>query len=209
MAEEAPNPTGTAPVTPPAAVAPAVAAPPAPDLTGLEKAINAAAEKARQEAVAELEAKHAEAAAAAERAQMSEVERREAEAADREVKAEQRESAATERERLVLIKAELADAGIPKEARSEVARMVDVEGDLTEDNVAAAVEKLKAKLPQLFTPAAPTGISGTVSGKPPASRATPPSGIEKGRERARAEKEAQGVGGNLLDRFHVVGRTSA
>lgn len=195
-----PPPAGAG--TPPAPGAPGGAGgqgtQPAPDLNGLQRVIDDAKRTGTTEATASvLTALGFESIEAAqswvtakrdeENAALSEVERRERAAAEREQQAQDRESAATERERTALIRAALVEANAPRDGAADLVALVHVEGDVTDESVAAAVEKVKAKFPQLF---ATSGTApSTTSGAHPPAQQTTTSGLEAGRERARQTAE--------------------
>lgn len=178
-------------------VPPAPPAGPQPDLAGLETALNAAKTEAQQQAQADMlkalgfdkrddaiawvKAKREE-----ETAGLSELERRERTVAEREAAAALTEANANRIARDARVRAALVTAGAPGEHVGDLAKIVAVpDGEVTDEQLTAAVEATKTKFPALFTgPAAPPAPSGNPAGSPPAPRPNQ-GGVDPARERAR------------------------
>lgn len=108
----------------------------------------------------------------------------------REEAATARERAAIARERSAEVKLALMDAGInpTRLARATTLLVTDVAEDADADAIKAAAEALKSEMPELFGAGSPGGApSGDPSGPPKPGGKSQPTGIEAGRERARAE----------------------
>ena len=176
-------------------------APPAPDLAGLETALNAAKTEAQQEAQSEmlkaLGFEKREDAVAWVKAKRDEedqgkteqqrlLEQAQREASEARLQAAQ--SATTARD--ARVRAQLAIAGAPGEHVADLSKLVALpDGDITDEQIATAVEATKTKFAALFTaPAAPPAPSGLPGGGPP----KPPGAadpLEAGRQRAAATKK--------------------
>lgn len=104
-----------------------------------------------------------------EKARMSETERREKEAQEAEAKAKEAEAKANAKLREANICAELQDQGVPKAQTKLVAKMVELDDSVVDDEkkISEAVAALKKAMPNLFTA---QGGSAT----PPGSHPTPP-----------------------------------
>lgn len=129
---------------------------------------------------------------AAKEAAQSESEKAVNAAKTREEAATARERAAIARERAAEVKLALMDAGInpTRLARATTLLVTDVAEDADAEAIKAAAEALKSEMPELFA-AVPGGApSGDPSGPPKPGGKAQPTGIEAGRERARAEHEA-------------------
>lgn len=194
---------------PPPPPDPANPPPAAPDLNGLQAALDAAkteGEKAAlQTAVKALGFDKLEDAQTwvtdkrnAELAAMDEVQRREKVAEDREKAAAEREAAAAVKAQRADIRAALLDAGAPKELVGDLVDIIKVPAEADEAAIKAAVDAKKAAAPAFFaastTPPPPPGTpapSGLPGGTPPPG--TPPGDpLEAGKQRAAAVKASRG-----------------
>jgi hypothetical protein len=170
----------------------------------IDKAVNAATTKAKADTKAELDAYLAEQKRVADLAQMEEIDRVKAEKEQADATAAAAQAQLAQRDHDDRVKRALILADVPVEMVDRVRLLVTAGVDADDDTVTADVDKLKAEMPQLFGPAVPA----TPDGKLPVNRkpgsTPPPSGVEKGRERARAEAEAR-KGADPMSRFQRVG----
>lgn len=197
------SPPAPAPANPPA---PAAGQPPAqPDLSGLQAALDAATGTARTEALQPLMAAIGvdtpEALQAWVTDRQAEVDAgkdeatRAREAAERdaaEARAQAAQSAADARD--ARIDAALAAAQAPADNWTDLRRIIDVPADGDQAAISAAVDAVKAKYPALFAATGTPGTPPPAPHTPPArpGQPTPPaSGVDAGRERAKAAKAAR------------------
>ncbi|WP_435970208.1 hypothetical protein [Streptomyces sp. Qhu_M48] len=128
----------------------------------------------------------------AERAALSEVERREQAAQDKLRRAEAREAQAVARERAAIRRAALAGLGAAGEDLDDavllIDRALDGQDDADEETVAAAVEQLAERRPELFGTGrvtVPPAPGGSPAGGPPPRGVTPPKPGSAGLDMAR------------------------
>lgn len=179
--------------TPPPAVTPP--APAAPDLAGLQAAIDAARTSAQTEATSalastlgfdSLDALQAFVTdrKAADEAAMSEVERREAAAAAAQTAAEARAAEAAQLIRTGVVNLALVRAGVDPANVAAAAPLVTLSDDLTDAAADAAVATLKANpaFASLFTPAAPAAPSGVTAPAPSTAGVGTVTALQRGAE---------------------------
>lgn len=175
--------------------------PNAPDLTALQGALNAAKVSGSTEAlqplmqavgVATPEAlqEWITAAHAAQQAQLSETQRREQELAQREAAAATAAAAAATETRNSRVLSQLLLDGAPAANARDLIPLVTLPaGDITDEQLVAAVTATKEKFPALFTPGAPAPTPPAPSSRAPgAPQPTPTPAndpLAAGRERAK------------------------
>jgi hypothetical protein len=204
--QNATSSTGASGTTPPATTPPAPAGVSEADV---QKAVEKAASKAKAEAKAEFDAFFAEQKRLADEAQLDEAGKANAEAQrEREAAAADRAAAAKELHD-AKVRRKLAAAGVPDAALDRAILLVTAAVGSTDDEIVADVEAVKATVPGLFVeqaPPTPGGPHVDPKNRPPGGQPAP-SGLDKGRERARKEAEAA-KSISPLDRFQVVGGPS-
>lgn len=131
----------------------------------------------------------------AEKAQMTEAERKFAEASEKEAAAVAREATATATILNVSVKEALMDAGVPTKDAELIRAMVSVEPTASREDIASAVDDLKAKMPHLFGRPAGGGApsSEPASGGAPAGGQPSLTTLDAGKARAAQLNAARGL----------------
>ena len=177
-------------------------APPAGDLSGLQDALDQAAASGQSAALQPLmaaigvDSPEALQQWVTERHQEIEAGKDEAtrlrEAAERDAAEARAQAAQAQADaRTARVDAALAIAGAPGDNVDDLRRLIDVPADADRDTITAAVDAVKAKYPALFTAPAQTPPAPHSVPPRPGQQTPPPSGVEAGRERARAARQSR------------------